>query len=63
MKSELQKFKEVLPKNDALEMERLNMQLEDNKYMHIRRGRVMNPPQRSGRGVMSAPNRPPKRRI
>jgi hypothetical protein len=48
--------------NEAEQIEKLNSRLEDDKYMHIRRGRVMNPPQRSGRGVMSAPNRPPRRR-
>jgi hypothetical protein len=63
IKAELQNFKAKLEgTSEAREMEKLNMQLEDNKYMHIRRGRIMNPPQRSGRGVMSAPNRPQKRR-
>lgn len=63
IKSEIEKFKQTLrPENPAHQLDQLNYQLEDNKYMHIRRGRIMNPPQRSGRGVMSAPNRAPRSR-
>jgi hypothetical protein len=62
IKEEMKKFKEIVRKNEAKEIEELNIALDDDKYMHIRRGRVMNPPSRTGRGVMSAPNRPPKRK-
>jgi len=63
IKEQLAVFRNKLkPNNEAEEIERMRAGLEDDKYMHIRRGRIMNPPQRSGRGVMSAPNRPPRRR-
>ena len=63
IKEQLSVFRKRLKTtNEAEEIEKLNFRLEDDKYMHIRRGRIMNPPQRSGRGVMSAPNRPPRRR-
>ena len=60
VEEEMDNFKAKLVKNEAAEIEKLNTLLEDDKYMHIRRGRVMNPPSRSGRGVMSSPNRPPR---
>ena len=60
MKSEMAKFKAKVAEDEAKQLDRLNNSLDDNKYLHIRRGRIMNPPQRSGRGVMSAPNRPPR---
>jgi hypothetical protein len=63
LKEHMEKFKRRLPqKDEAAELETRNIQTEDHKYMHIRRGRIMNPPQRSGRGVMSAPSRMPKKR-
>lgn len=61
-KAELDKFGAQVRAREAAEIESLNIQTEDDKYMHIRRGRMMNPPSRKGRGVMSAPNRPPKSR-
>ena len=62
IKSELTKFKKCLPRNEAEEVEKLNSLLDDDKYMHIRRGRMMNPPSRTGRGVMRSPSRPPKKK-
>ena len=62
MTEELAKFKVRVQADKAKEIDKLNVQLDDDKYMHIRRGRVMNPPSRSGRGVMSSPNRPPRTR-
>ena len=62
VEGEMEKFRSRIPKNDAAEIEEINNALFDDKYMHIRRGRVMNPPSRTGRGVMSAPNRPPKKK-
>jgi hypothetical protein len=62
IKEQMDKFKNRIRRNEAAEIEKLNIALDDDKYMHIRRGRVMNPPSRSGRGVMSAPNRPPKKK-
>ena len=59
---EMDKFATKVGENTAGNLEKLNYQLDDNKYMHIRRGRVMNPPSRSGRGVMASPNRPVKRK-
>ena len=61
-KAELARFSAQVRANEAAEIEKLNVQLDDDRYMHIRRGRIMNPPSRTGRGVMSSPNRPPKRR-
>jgi hypothetical protein len=61
-KSEMTKFESRIPKNVAEEIEREQLATEDDKYMHIRRGRMMNPPSRTGRGVMSSPNRPPKKK-
>jgi hypothetical protein len=60
VEQEMEKLGTKLVKNEAVELEKLNSMLEDDKYMHIRRGRIMNPPSRTGRGVMSTPNRPPK---
>ena len=62
IKEQLDVFKSKVVEDESKKIEALNIQLEDNKYMHIRRGRMMNPPQRSGRGVMSSPNRLPKRK-
>lgn len=62
IETEMEKFGAQVRKNEAEEIEKLDDALEDDKYMHIRRGRMMNPPSRSGRGVMSAPNRPPKKK-
>lgn len=62
IKEQLDKYKEVIRKDEAAEVERLESVLEDDKYMHIRRGRMMNPPSRTGRGVMRSPNRPPRRK-
>jgi hypothetical protein len=60
IKQELAKFKAQVERSEAKEIDRLNNLLEDDKYRHIRRGRIMNPPSRTGRGVMSSPNRPPR---
>jgi hypothetical protein len=62
VEKEMKKLKSEIPKNEAEDIEEINNALFDDKYMHIRRGRVMNPPSRTGRGVMSAPNRPPKKK-
>ena len=62
IEAEMEKFGAQVRKNEAEEIEKLDADLDDDKYMHIRRGRMMNPPSRSGRGVMSAPNRPPKKK-
>lgn len=63
MKEQIEKFKTQIPSDEAKKLDVLNYKLEDNKYLHIRRGRVMNPPSRSGRGVMKSPNRPPKSKM
>jgi hypothetical protein len=62
VKEQMDEFKKRVQTDKAAEIEKLNIALDDDKYMHIRRGRVMNPPSRSGRGVMSSPNRPPKKK-
>jgi hypothetical protein len=62
IKDQLGKFKEHVKKNEAEEIDKLNSVLEDDKYMHIRRGRIMNPPSRTGRGVMASPSRPQKKK-
>lgn len=62
VKTEMEKFKKLIRPNGAADIEKANIALDDDKYMHIRRGRIMNPPSRSGRGVMSSPNRPPKKK-